>query len=237
LDLKLEINAGMIRSGENEIRDALSADKLRAGLDSAVIGRDIVVVDETTSTNDSVLERAIPTAPEGLVVFAERQTAGRGQRNNSWESAAGKGLWFSILLRPKIDIGASSQLAEWAARTVADTISKEFEIQATVKLPNDVVVAGKKIAGVLIEMRAQKNAPHIAIVGVGVNVNHHAEDFSEDVRGRAISLAMALEKEVDRHRFAAALLQNLDASYQEIFCGGSSSPLLDAKNNAPSALN
>ena len=105
------------------------------------------------------------------------------------------------------------------------------------KLPNDVVVTGKKIAGVLIEMRAQKNAPHIAIVGVGANVNHRAEDFSEDVRGRAISLAMALDREVDRHQFAVVLLRNLDTSYQEIFCGGSSSPLLDPKNNAPSALN
>jgi BirA family biotin operon repressor/biotin-[acetyl-CoA-carboxylase] ligase len=209
--------------------DALSAEKLRAGFDSAIIGRDIVVVDETMSTNDSILERATPTTPEGLVVFAERQIAGRGQRNNSWESAAGKGLWFSILLRPKIDIGASLQLAEWAARTVAETISKEFEIQATVKLPNDVIVTGKKVAGVLIEMRAQKNAPHIAIVGVGLNVNHRAEDFSENVRGRAISLAMALDREVDRHQFAVVLLQNLDGSYQEIFCGGSSSPLLDAK--------
>jgi BirA family transcriptional regulator, biotin operon repressor / biotin---[acetyl-CoA-carboxylase] ligase len=199
--------------------DPLSADRLRAELDSAIVGRDIVVVDETTSTNDSVLERTSATTQEGLVVFAERQTAGRGQRNNSWESATGKGLWFSILLRPKIDIGASPQLAEWAARTVADTISKEFELQATVKLPNDVVVAGKKIAGVLVEMRAQKNAPHIAIVGIGVNVNHRAEDFSEELRARAVSLAMALDEQVDRHQFAVTLLRNLDRSYPDAFAG------------------
>jgi len=207
--------------------DALSGDKLRADLDSAIIGRDIVVVDETTSTNDSVLERTSPSTPEGLVVFAERQTAGRGQRNNSWESAAGKGLWFSILLRPKIDIGASAQLAEWAARTIADTISTKFAREATVNLPNDVVVAGKKIAGVLVEMRAQKNSAHIAIVGIGLNVNQRAEDFSDELRPRAISLAMALDRsatrriyrgeQVDRHQLAVALLQNLDASYRDRF--------------------
>jgi len=197
--------------------DALSADKLRADVDPVIVGREIVVVDETTSTNDSVLERTSSATPEGLVVFAERQTAGRGQRNNSWESAAGKGLWFSFLLRPKIDIGDSTQLAEWAARTVAETISKEFALPATVKLPNDIIVAGKKIAGVLVEMRAQKNAPHIAIVGVGVNVNHQAEDFSEELRARAISLAMALDRQVDRHQFAVALLKNLDRSYREAF--------------------
>ena len=217
--------------------DALSADKLRTDLDSAIIGRDIVVVDETTSTNDSVLERTLPSTAEGLVVFAERQVAGRGQRHNSWESAVGKGLWFSILLRPQIDIGASAQLAEWAASTVADTISTEFARQATVKLPNDVVMAGKKIAGVLVEMRAQKNAPHIAIVGIGLNVNQRAEDFSDELRPRAISLAMALRRQVDHQQVAVALLRNLDASYQKIFCRGSSSSLLDAKNNAPSAPN
>src|SRR5256885_14656720 len=166
--------------------DALSAEKLRDDVDPAIIGSEIIVLQETTSTNDSVFDRATTTTPEVLIVFAERQTAGRGQRNNSWESVAGSGLWFSILLRPKIDIGDSPRLAEWAARTVADTISKEFALQATVKLPNDVVVAGKKIAGVLIEMRAQKNAPHVAIVGVGINVNHRAEDFSENLRPRAI---------------------------------------------------
>jgi BirA family biotin operon repressor/biotin-[acetyl-CoA-carboxylase] ligase len=197
--------------------DALTADRLRADLDVAIIGREIVVLDETTSTNDSALERTSPSTPEGLVVFAERQTAGRGQRSNFWESAAGKGLWFSFLLRPKIDIGASAQLSEWAARTAADTISKEFALQATVKLPNDVIVAGKKIAGVLVEMRAQKNAPHIAIVGIGVNVNHQPQDFSTELRARAVSLAMALERDVDRHPFAVALLRNLDLTYGDAF--------------------
>src|SRR2546430_13189482 len=161
--------------------DALTAEKLRADVDPTIIGSEILVLQETTSTSDSVFERATTTTPEGLIVFAERQTAGRGQRNNSWESVAGSGLWFSILLRPKIDIGDSPRLAEWAARTVAETISREFALPATVKLPNDVIVAGKKIAGVLVEMRAQTSAPHIAIVGIGVNVNQQPEAFSGEL--------------------------------------------------------
>jgi len=196
--------------------DALRADKLRADVDPAIIGNEIVVLEETTSTNDVVLERASSSTSEGFVVFAEHQTAGRGQRNNSWESAAGKGLWFSILLRPKMDIGESPRLAEWAAWAVAKTISECFALPASVKLPNDVIVAGKKIAGVLVEMRAQKNAPHIAIVGIGVNVNHRLKHFSEELRARAISLAMALDREVDRHQFAIALLKNLDRSYADV---------------------
>src|SRR5207245_2954849 len=182
----------MTRLSEGEIRDALIG---------CTIGREIFVLETTTSTNDSVLERTSPSTPEGLVVFSERQTAGRGQRSNSWESAAGKGLWFSFLLRPKIDIRASAQLAEWAARTVADTISKEFALAATVKLPNDVIVAGKKIAGVLVEMRVQKNAPHIAIVGVGVNVNREQEAISEALLTRAVPLAMVLALAIARPRF------------------------------------
>ena len=196
--------------------DALSAEKLRAELGTQIVGREIVVLQDTSSTNDSVLERAA-TAPEGLVVFAERQTAGRGQRSRLWESAAGKGLWFSILLRPKIDIAESSRLAEWAARVVMETISKQFALPATVKLPNDVCVLGQKIAGVLVEMRAQPNAPHLAVAGIGVNVNHTPEDFSNEVRPRAISLAMALNRSVDRHQFAIALLGNLDRSYCAVF--------------------
>src|SRR5947209_10917784 len=112
----------MTRLSEGEIRDALIG---------CTIGREIFVLETTTSTNDSILERTSPTTPEGLVVFAERQTVGRGQRSNLWESAVGKGLWFSILLRPKIDIGESPRLAEWAARVVAETISQEFSVAAT----------------------------------------------------------------------------------------------------------
>jgi BirA family transcriptional regulator, biotin operon repressor / biotin---[acetyl-CoA-carboxylase] ligase len=197
--------------------DALSAEKLRAELDAAIIGREIIVLPEITSSNDFVFERTNETTPEGLVVFAERQTAARGQRTNTWEAAAGMGLWFSFLLRPKIDIGESPRLAEWAAWTIAETISKTLALPATLKLPNDVIVAGKKVAGVLVEMRAQKNAPHIAIVGIGVNVNHQPRDFSEQLRSRAISLAIALDRQVDRHQLAVTLLRNFDRSYREPF--------------------
>jgi len=197
--------------------DALSAEKLRAELGSTIIGREILVLPETTSSNDFIFERTSDSTPEGLVVFAERQTAARGQRSNSWEAATGQGLWFSFLLRPKIDVRDSPRLAEWAGRTIAETISKTFSVPATVKLPNDVIVAGKKVAGVLVEMRAQKNAPHIAIVGIGVNVNHQAEDFSEELRSRAISLAIALDRQIDRLQFAVALLRNFDQSYRRIF--------------------
>src|SRR4051812_15459723 len=128
----------------------LDADELRAALGDCVIGREILVLDETTSTNNFVFGLTTPATREGLVVFAERQTAGRGQRGNRWDSAAGKGLWFSILLRPAIAPNESPRLTSWAAETIAQAISSA----ATVKPPNDVYVAERKVAGVLLEMRA-----------------------------------------------------------------------------------
>ncbi len=182
-----------------------------------MIGREIVVLVETTSTNDSILQRATLDPLEGLVIFAERQSAGRGQRGNDWESAARKGLWFSILLRPKIAIRESGRLTEWATAGIAHTIAKEFALSATIKPPNDVYIDEKKIAGVLVEMRAQQNAPHLAIVGIGINLNHRPGDFSKKLRAHAASLAMVLDRQVDRQRFAIALLRNLDRTYLETF--------------------
>jgi BirA family transcriptional regulator, biotin operon repressor / biotin---[acetyl-CoA-carboxylase] ligase len=193
---------------------ALDPDKLRRALGDCVIGRQIVVLKETTSTNDSVLHRAGRDTSEGLVVFAEHQTAGRGQRSNRWESTPGKGLCFSILLRPKIEITESSRLTIWAAEIIAETIQREFALAPTIKEPNDVQIDGRKVAGVLVEMRAQPRAPHIAIAGIGINVNHVLEDFPDELRSRAISIAMALHRAVDRNRLAVALLRNLDRSYQ-----------------------
>jgi BirA family biotin operon repressor/biotin-[acetyl-CoA-carboxylase] ligase len=191
----------------------LRAEEIRDALDDCTIGREIIVLEETTSTSDSLLQRATPSLPEGLVIIAEHQTAGRGQRGNQWESAAGKGLWFSILLRPKIDIHQSARLSEWAASTIASTISEELALEASVKLPNDVFIATRKVAGVLVEMRAQEDAPHFAIVGIGVNVNHQPNDFSEELRESAASLAIFLDRQVDRESLAIALLRNLDRSY------------------------
>ncbi|MEY2531362.1 MAG: BirA family transcriptional regulator [Verrucomicrobiota bacterium] len=213
----------------------LNALKLRAALGDCTIGHEIVVLDKTTSTNDVVLQMTAPTTPQGLVVFAEQQTAGRGQHGNRWESAPHQGLWFSILLRPRIDLGDSAQLTAWAANAVAAAIQEQFSLAANVEHPNDVHVGGRKIAGVLVEMRAQKNAPHIAIAGIGINVNHAPMDFSEELRSEATSLAIELNRQIDREEFAIALLRNLDRSYAEKFRGGSSSPLLDVKNNVGGA--
>ena len=196
--------------------DRLSANELRAALGQCTIGREIIILEETTSTNDSILQRVASSTREGLVILAERQTAGRGQRHNRWESTAYKGLWFSILLRPpQIPVAQSARLTTWAAQTVAQTIVAEFSLPVTIKSPNDVYVNGKKIAGVLVEMRAQKNTAHFVVLGIGINDNHRTEDFSKDLSELAASLAMVLNRDIDRSRLAVALLRNLDRSYNQ----------------------
>ena len=201
-----------------EVLDRLIAKELRADLGGAVIiGREIIVLGQTGSTNDAILRIARPNSEEGLVLFAEDQTAGRGQRGNRWESTAGKGLWFSTLLQPKIDLNNSPQLTAWAAEGISDAIQNEFSLKTTIKLPNDVEIDGRKVAGVLVEMRAQEKAQHLAVAGIGINVNQSLEDFPKELQGRAISLAMALDRQVDRRKFAIALLRNLDRSYRERF--------------------
>jgi BirA family transcriptional regulator, biotin operon repressor / biotin---[acetyl-CoA-carboxylase] ligase len=201
--------------------DRLAADQLKAEVPDGVIGREIIVLEETSSTNDAIWRVAstdgLPSIPEGLVVFAEYQSAGRGQRGNRWESAAGKGLWFSILLRPEIQLSDSGRLTIWAIEAIAEAIRSEFDLEPAIKLPNDVQLNGHKVAGVLVEMRAQNNAPHLAVVGIGINVNQCRHDFPAALQDRAISLSMALGRQVERQNFAVALLRNLDLTYREKF--------------------
>ena len=206
--------------------DPLIADQLQAALPCSIIGREIIVLEQTGSTNDEILQVAstdgLASTPEGLIVFAEHQTDGRGQRGNRWESAAGKGLWFSILLRPEIQLGDSGGLTIWAIEAISDVIRIEFGLEPAIKLPNDVQLNGHKVAGVLVEMRAQNKAPHLAVVGIGINVNQCRDDFPAELQDRAISLAIASGRHVDRQSFAVALLRNLDLTYREKFPHSSS---------------
>jgi BirA family biotin operon repressor/biotin-[acetyl-CoA-carboxylase] ligase len=214
-----------------EKSDQLIADQLKSELPDVLIGREIIVLQQTSSTNDAILQVISPqeaavsspaSVKEGLVVFAEHQTAGRGQRGNRWESAAGKGLWFSILLRPQIHLSDSGRLTIWAIEAIADVIRKECSLEPVIKLPNDVQLYGRKVAGVLVEMRAQDKAAHIAVVGIGININQARADFPAGLRDQAISISMAVGRQVDRYKFARTLLRNLDLTYREKFSRGGS---------------
>jgi len=189
--------------------DRLIAAELSTSLGGNVIGRRIIVLESTGSTNDFLRQMLTPELPEGFVVFAEEQTAGRGQRGHRWASAPHLGLWFSILLRPRIPLHESSRLTNWAAQAVAATI-RSSGLTPVIKPPNDVYVDGRKVAGVLVETKAGRGQEFAAIAGIGVNVNQAPTDFPVALRERAGSLAMALGRKIERAPFALAVLRELE---------------------------
>src|SRR5580765_2174772 len=135
--------------------DLLVADDLMARLgDAEVIGRDIRVFQETTSTNDVIEKLARDGVKEGVVVFAESQTKGRGRLGRKWTSPAGKGLWFSVLLRPELRPQEATQLTV-AATTLVRAIRGQTGLKPEIKWPNDILIGGKKITGILTELSAE----------------------------------------------------------------------------------
>jgi BirA family biotin operon repressor/biotin-[acetyl-CoA-carboxylase] ligase len=199
---------------EAEQRDRLDADELRSNLGECLVGSEIVVVEETSSTNDLAWEAEARGAPEGFVVFAERQTAGRGQYGRRWESALNQGLWFSVLLRPRISLSESPQLTSLLAGATAATIIEGTGCPASIKTPNDIYAAGRKIAGVLVEGRTTGDGSYVAVAGVGLNVNQTPEDFPAELRPTAGSLRMAIGRKIPRGPLAVALLRKLDQDYR-----------------------
>jgi len=194
--------------------DRLVADELRATLVEGRIGNQLVVVEEASSTNDLAWEAEATGAPEGFVVFAERQTAGRGRYGRRWESAPYQGLWFSVLLRPSVTLNESPRLTSLLAGAAAATIIEETGCAVLIKMPNDIYAAGRKIAGVLVEGRTASDGSYVAVAGLGVNVNQTLEDFPEELRASAGSLRMATGRQIQRHHLASALLRKLETDYR-----------------------
>lgn len=197
----------------SERSDRLIAAELRAGLEGSRIGNEIVVVEEARSTNDLAWEALERGIPDGFVVFAERQTAGRGQYGRRWESAPHQGLWLSILLRPALTLPESPQLTSLLADVVAETLTEQTGCVATIKPPNDIYVAGRKVAGILVEGRIENGGGYVAVAGIGINVNQTGDDFPEELRATAASLAMATGGKVNRAELAVRLLRNLERRF------------------------
>jgi BirA family biotin operon repressor/biotin-[acetyl-CoA-carboxylase] ligase len=196
--------------------DRLIAEELRAELGHTRWGSQLVVVDETSSSNDLIWDAEARGAPEGLVVFAERQTAGRGRYGRRWESAPGLGLWFSVLLRPQLTMNESPRLTSILAKATATTIIEETDCAVSIKIPNDIYLSGRKVAGVLVEGRTGSEGRYVAVAGIGVNVNQSAEDFPEELQTTAGSLRMAVGHTIPRASLAIALLRKLENDYRSV---------------------
>lgn len=201
--------------------DRLLADDLLARLAGQVrvVGREIRVFARTASTNDVVERLARDGAAEGVVVFAEEQTHGRGRLGRSWISPAGKGLWFSVLLRPRLRPDQATQITVMAATALCRALQAETGLPLAIKWPNDLTCQGRKVAGVLTELSADPDSIRHVVVGIGVDVNLERKDFPADLRQLATSLRLELGRPLDRPPLAAAVLRALDDDYRRITAG------------------
>ncbi len=195
------------------VPDRLIAADLQSRLGNCPLVREILVFAETDSTNDRVADLGENGVAGGLVIFAERQNAGRGRFGRRWESAQHLGLWFSLLLRPTFSQEHWARLTTWAAVSIASAIERTVGVRAEIKWPNDIFVKGRKVAGVLIETGLDRAGETFAVVGIGVNANHTPEDFPAELSATATSLRVATGRAIERPSLAAAILRELDKRY------------------------
>jgi len=165
------------------------------------------------STNTAAMAAASQGAPEGTVFLAEEQTAGRGRGANSWESARSAGIYCSVVLRPALppsDVLVMALAAGLAVRAAIEQVNPR--VTPDLKWPNDVLIDGKKVCGILAEMNAEVTRVRYIVVGIGINVNHSS--FPKELQDEAISLRMVTGSESSRVELAAALLKSLDQEYR-----------------------
>jgi len=200
--------------------DVLHADDLISRLGSTrVIGRDIRVFEETTSTNDVIEKLARDGVREGAVVFAEAQTRGRGRLGRSWLSPARKGLWFSVLLRPDLRPLEATQLTVASATALRRAIHQQTGLDPQIKWPNDILIRGRKVAGILTELYAELDHINHVILGIGIDANLTSAEFPSELRKAATSLRAELGRSVPRPQLAVMVLRELDRDYTLISQG------------------
>jgi BirA family biotin operon repressor/biotin-[acetyl-CoA-carboxylase] ligase len=200
--------------------DVLHGDDLFSRLGKVrVIGRDIRVFQQTTSTNDVMEKLARDGVKEGVVAFAESQSKGRGRLGRKWMSPAGKGLWFSFLLRPDLNPQQTTRLTVTTATALRRAIHLHTGTAPSIKWPNDILVNGHKVAGILTELNAELDHIKYVIVGVGIDVNQSAADFPPELRGIASSLRLECGRSFSRAELAVEVLRQLDHDYARLIDG------------------
>ncbi len=192
--------------------DLLNANEIKSRLKTEEIGCEIYYRDEIDSTNDWIKILAAQEKPSGVVCVADMQSKGKGRRGRVWSSPSGTSLSLSILLRPQIQPAEVSPLTLVMGLSVAQALNDVADISAGIKWPNDVVVGGRKICGILTEMSAQIDYVDYLVIGVGVNVNH--TDFAEEIKETATSVRLETGKIASRAEIAAALLNRFEENYR-----------------------
>lgn len=207
-----------------EAPDILLPNELRPLLHTVTIGREIIHYDSVSSTNNEAKRLALAGAKDGTVVVAEEQEAGKGRLSRGWFSPHGKGIWFSVIIRPPFLPQDAPKCTLMAAVAIVRA-ARKYGLNLGIKWPNDILHEGKKLVGILTEMNAEMERINYIVIGTGINVNLWPEDFPEEVRDVAASLAMAKGEEFSRKELFARILNAFDDLYQSVLKEGFASVL------------
>jgi BirA family transcriptional regulator, biotin operon repressor / biotin---[acetyl-CoA-carboxylase] ligase len=195
--------------------DKITANEIQLGLKTEAFGRHIYYEEEVDSTQKIAHKLAYEGAAEGTLVVAELQKAGRGRMDRAWYSPKGTGIWMSLILRPSIPPQKAPQLTLLAAVAVTQGIQEVTGIVPDIKWPNDILVNGKKVVGILTELQAEPDQIHSVIIGIGINVNHDVEEFPEEIQHIATSLAAVKGEKINRAELIQAILLKLETLYRQ----------------------
>jgi BirA family transcriptional regulator, biotin operon repressor / biotin---[acetyl-CoA-carboxylase] ligase len=198
---------------ENSLR--LLPDEIREGLKTTIFGRkEIFYAEEIGSTNNKAKELAAGGALEGTLVVSETQAEGRGRRGRSWFSPPQEGIYVSLVLRPKISPMGVSKITLMSAVALAETLSSLTRVPVRIKWPNDLLLGGKKVAGILTEISGDMDAVNYVVVGLGLNVNTAA--FPEELRDKATSLRMETAQSFSRAEILKEYLGRWENGYKTL---------------------
>jgi BirA family biotin operon repressor/biotin-[acetyl-CoA-carboxylase] ligase len=198
--------------------DVIVAGDVKQGLGTKTIGKEILHYAEVISTNTLAMDLARNGAVDGTVVIAETQTGGKGRLGRTWTSPAGN-LYISVILRPAVPITKAPLITLMGAVAVASAIRRQCGVPAGIKWPNDILLSGKKVSGLLTEMSAEPDRIRYIVLGIGVNANMDSGALQPDVRRMSTTLAAAMRKPVDRTALLRTLLAELDLWHHRFLKG------------------
>lgn len=193
----------------------LSYEEISEYLNTQHIGREIFYFDSIDSTNVKAKELANNEKTHGVVVIAEEQTNGRGRLGRSWSSPNRKGIWMSIILKPQIEPQDAVKITQVVAAAVWKALV-QIEVRTQIKWPNDIVLNGKKVCGILTEMNGELNRLNYLVVGIGINANANINEFPEEIRNTATSLKAETGHEIERKKLVALILNNFEELYNKL---------------------
>ena len=193
--------------------EKITADELRLGLTTKFIGKNVHYEESVESTQKIAHLLAYEDAPEGTVIIAEEQLSGRGRMDRKWHSPKYTGIWMSIILRPNIPLPKAPQLTLLAAVAIVQAIEDLTGLLPEIKWPNDILIKGKKVTGILTELEAEADRINSIIIGIGMNVNQTKDDFPSELQQIATSLSLEKGEKVARADLIKGIFMNLEKLY------------------------